>query len=254
MAHVEAALAPPTRRDEAWRYSDLAAVARLWPLPAPERIVVPAGEAITHVIVPEVAPGDAAVRELVVELGAGARADFHLLIAGGALNRVSIDVTLAEGAHFELGAAMLGGGEQVLELVTVARHIAPRATSNQIVRSALGGRATGSFLGRIEVARDAQHTDAAQSVKAMLLSRAATANAKPELEIFADDVKCAHGAAVGQLDAAALFYLMSRGIAPAEAKALLLHAFIDAAFAGVEDEGARAAIVAAADAALEPML
>lgn len=248
------ALPLPTRRDEAWRYSDLEAVASVWPLPAAERIVVPAGESLHRLIVRDAAAEAVAVQEIELELGAGARADFHVLNVGGRLGRVAIDVTLHDGAHFELGGAMLGGAAQTLEIVTTMRHAEPNATSNQVIRSVLGGQATGNFLGRIEVARDAQKTDAAQSVKAMLLSRTATANAKPELEIFADDVKCAHGAAIGELDANALFYLESRGIAPADAKAMLLRAFISGVFDDVEDEAERARIDAAAMAALERML
>ncbi len=247
-------LALPTRRDEAWRYSDLEAVASVWPVPAPERIVVPAGERIARVIVQDADPSAVAIRDYVVELGAGARADFHVLNVGGRLGRVSIDVTCHDGAHFELGAAMLGGGEQTLEIVTTLRHIEPNATSNQIVRSVLGGKATGSYLGKVAVARGAQKTDASQSVKAMLLARTATANAKPELEIYADDVKCAHGAAIGELDGQALFYLESRGIAPADAKAMLLRAFIATVFDGIADEAERAKVDAAAMAALERML
>ncbi len=244
----------PTRRDEAWRYSDLEAVASVWPVPAPERIEVVPGEEIARVIVQDAAPDTVAIRDYAVVLGAGARATFHLLNTGGRLGRVTIDVTLHEGAHFELGAAMLGAGAQTLEIVTTMRHIEPHATSNQVVRSVLGGQATGSYLGKVAVARLAQKTDASQSVKAMLLARTATANAKPELEIYADDVKCAHGATVGELDANALFYLMSRGIAPAEAKALLLRGFIGAVFEDLADDEARAAIEAAAQAALERML
>ncbi|HET7316507.1 MAG TPA: SufD family Fe-S cluster assembly protein, partial [Sphingomicrobium sp.] len=105
----------------------------------------------------------------------------------------------------------------------------------QIVRSVLNGKATGTYLGRIEVARDAQKTDAEQSVKAMLLDRGATANAKPELEIFADDVKCAHGATVGELDADQLFYLGSRGLPPAEARTLLLEGFITGLWDGATE-------------------
>ena len=89
-----------------------------------------------------------------------------------------------------------------------------------------GGKAVGSYLGKVEVARGAQKTDAEQSVKAMLLDRGATANCKPELEIFADDVKCAHGASVGELDAMQLFYAESRGLDPATARALLLEGFV----------------------------
>ena len=86
------------------------------------------------------------------------------------------------------------------------------------------------------MARGAVGTDAAQSVRAMLLSRTATANAKPELEIFADDVKCAHGCAVGELDAQGLFYLESRGLTPEDAKKLMLQAFVAEAFSGAADE------------------
>ena len=247
-------LALPTRRDEAWRYSDIEAVASVWPVPAPEVIEVAAGEALSRVVVQDEAPDAVAIRDYRVILHSGATATFHVLNAGGRLGRVAIDVTCHEGAHFELGAAMLGGGEQTLEIVTTLNHVAPNATSNQVVRSVLGGRATGSYLGKVAVARHAQKTDASQSVKAMLLSRTATANAKPELEIFADDVKCAHGATVGELDANALFYLASRGIAPAEAKAMLLRAFIDTVFEGIADDGARVRAEAAAQAALERML
>jgi len=247
-------LSLPTRHDEAWRYSDLEAVASVWPIAGPEVIHVAAGEDFTRVIVQD-APTDAvAIRDYTVVLEAGARATFHILNTGGKFGRIAIDVTLHDGAHFELGGAILGGGEQTLEIVTTMRHIEPNATSNQVVRSVLGGRATGSYLGKVAVARNAQKTDASQSVKAMLLTRTATANAKPELEIYADDVKCAHGATVGELDATALFYLASRGIAPAEAKALLLRAFIGSVFDGVADAGAREAVEAAAQAALERML
>ncbi|MEN2785266.1 SufD family Fe-S cluster assembly protein [Sphingomonas qilianensis] len=244
----------PTRRDEGWRYSDLEAVASVWPVPAPELIDVPAGTSISRVILQDAALDAVAVRDYRVVLHPGATATFHVLNIGGRLGRVTIDVTCHEGAHFELGGAMLGGGDQTLEIVTTLNHIAPNATSNQVVRAVLAGKATGSYLGKVAVARHAQKTDASQSVKAMLLSRTATANAKPELEIYADDVKCAHGATVGELDANALFYLASRGIAPAEAKALLLRAFIASVFEGIEDASERERVEAAAQTALERML
>ena len=101
-----------------------------------------------------------------------------------------------------------------------------------MIRSVLANHATGTYLGKVAVARGAHGSDAAQSVRAMLLDRTATANAKPELEIYADDVKCAHGCAVGELDAGALFYLASRGLPPATARKLMLHAFIAEAFVG----------------------
>lgn len=230
------AAALPTRKDEAWRYADLDAVAGVWPVAAPEQIIVAAGQVETRHLIQSAADGAVAIQQFAITLEADARLDFHLLNTGGAYGRVSLDVTLKDGAHFELGGVILGTGEQILEIVTTVTHAEPNATSNQVVRSVLGGHATGSYLGKVAVARGAQKTDASQSVKAMLLDRTATANAKPELEIFADDVKCAHGATVGELDKAALFYLASRGLPPAEAKQLLLQAFVAGVFEGAEEE------------------
>ncbi len=232
----------PTRKDEAWRYSDLDAVARLWPVPVPVEIAVPTGESATRHLI-----ADGGIHDYAISLGAGARMEFHVLNAGAGYDRIAIDVTLHDGAHFEFGAVQVGGGSANLEIVTTVRHIEPNATSSQTVRSVLGGSATGSYLGKVAVARDAQKTDSVQSVKAMLLSRTATANAKPELEIYADDVKCAHGATVGELDPRALFYLAARGIAPADAQTLLLQAFVSEVFAGAE---AQEVLEAAALAAL----
>jgi Fe-S cluster assembly protein SufD len=222
----------PTRRDEAWRYSDMEALSRLWPLPAPERIVVPAGSDFRRAIVQD--EGD--IRQIEMSIGKGATASLHILNIGGAYGRIELAVTLHEGADFQLGAAQIGGGEQNLEIVTTVTHAEPGATSRQVVRSVLGGTATGTYLGKVAVARDAQQTDSEQDVKAMLLERSATANAKPELEIFADDVKCAHGCAIGELDAMSLYYLQSRGLPPADAKKILLQAFVAGVFDGAEDE------------------
>ncbi len=242
----------PTRRDEAWRYSDLDALASVWPLAAPERIALGAGERHSRVMIET--SGGIVVRDLVIELAAGARLDMHLLNSGARFGRIAIDVTLGSGAEFNLGGVQIGGGEQVLEIITTVRHAAPEATSRQTIRTVLGGQATGTYLGKVAVARAAQKTDSAQSVRAMLLDRTATANAKPELEIYADDVKCAHGCAVGELDARGLFYLASRGLPPPQAKALMLHAFVAEVFADMEDETARETIEAAALAALEALL
>jgi Fe-S cluster assembly protein SufD len=222
----------PTRTDEAWRYSDLESVARLWPVPAATVIDVAAGEAVARHLV-----ADSGIHDFAVTIAAGGRFAFHVLSATDAYARIAIDVTLHDGAHFEFGGVQVGGGTANLEIVTTVRHVEPNATSNQVVRSVLGGSATGSYLGKVAVSRDAQKTDSVQSVKAMLLSRTATANAKPELEIYADDVKCAHGATVGELDKTALFYLAARGIPPVEAQTLLLQAFVSEVFAGAEAQG-----------------
>jgi Fe-S cluster assembly protein SufD len=221
----------PTRRDEAWRYSDLGALARHWPLPAAEAVVVPAGGHFARTIVQD----DGSIHRLDLSLGAGARARVDVLNIGGDYGRVELNVTLHDGADFRLGGVQIGGGSQNLEIVTTVTHAEANATSSQVVRSVLAGRAVGTYLGKVAVARDAQKTDSEQSVKAMLLDRSATANAKPELEIYADDVKCAHGAAIGELDPMGLFYLQARGLPPAEAKKLMLQAFVAEVFDGAPD-------------------
>ena len=226
-------LALPSRRDEGFRYSDIDALATVWPV-AREEIVVAAGESGSLEVV-EVGSG-AVARHLVITVGDGARFDMRVLSAGPTFGRVAVDVTLGEGADFTLGAAQLAAGTETLEIVSEVLHAAPNATSAQIVRTVLAGHATGTYLGRIAVARGADGTDAEQSVRAMLLDRSATANARPELEIYADDVKAAHGCAVGELDPQGLFYLMSRGLPPADAKRLMLQAFIAEAFAGAPGE------------------
>ena len=162
------------------------------------------------------------------------------------LKKALRDVGLAEGRPFDKARA--DRAEQELkrqyisrslygaEIITTVTHAGPNATSRQLIRSVLAGHSTGTYLGKVAVARGANGTDASQSVRAMLLDRSATANAKPELEIYADDVKCAHGCAVGELDANGLFYLESRGLPPADAKKLMLQAFVAEAFVGAADE------------------
>ncbi|HQD98627.1 MAG TPA: SufD family Fe-S cluster assembly protein [Novosphingobium sp.] len=238
----------PTRRDEDFRYADLTALAPLWPV-AVEQVRVPAGETQTLTLV--LAGDEAVVRELAVTVEAGASFDLRVLSANGAYGRVSLRAELAEGASFTLGAAQLAAGERVLEIVTEVVHAAPDAVSRQIVRSVAGGRASVNYLGKVLVAKGANGTDGEQSVRAMLLDRTATANARPELEIHADDVKCAHGCAVGELDANGLFYMAARGIPPEVAKRLMLQAFVAEAFAGAEQEEA---LLEQALGALEAML
>jgi Fe-S cluster assembly protein SufD len=123
----------------------------------------------------------------------------------------------------------------------------PDGTSRQLWRSVADDRATCSVAARVEVARDAQKTDGEQSLKGLLLARSAVINAKPELEIFADDVKCAHGATVGELDRNALFYLESRGIGPEEARGLLTRAFVADALDRIGERAVREAFYADAE-------
>lgn len=245
--------AMPTRKAEEWRYSDMDAVASVWPLPAPQQITVAEGESTTHLLLQDASLGAVTVCDHVIEVADGGNCTFHLLNIGGQLGRVTLDVRLGKAAHFALHAAMIGGGNQILELVTDVTHAEPEASSEQVVRAIMGDSATGTYLGKISVGRDAQLTDASQSVKAMLLARTATVNAKPELEIFADDVKCAHGCAIGELDKQALFYMAARGMDIATAQTLLLRAFVAGVFDGIADDADRARFEAAAIEKLESL-
>jgi Fe-S cluster assembly protein SufD len=215
----------PTRKQEEWRYADLDALKPVWDrLAHVATIVVAGGETLEQVWLPSAEPVQ--VRRVHMSLGEGASASIFALNTTTDYGRIELEVTLASDAEFTLNGANIGGGASNLEIVTTVRHLGERGQSRQIIRSVLGGKAVGTYLGKVAVARGAQKTDAGQSVKAMLLDRGATANCKPELEIFADDVQCAHGATVGELDADMLFYAASRGLDPAMARALLLEGFI----------------------------
>ena len=215
----------PTRHDEAFRYADIDALASVWDaLQAPEPIEIAAQQKLQQVWLPS---GDSiAIRRVEILLDEGASAQIFALNNASIYGRIELDVSLRRGAQFELNAAIIGAGNSNNEIVTTVRHLEPDAVSRQTVRSVLGEKAVGTYLGKVAVARGADGTDAEQSVKAILLDRGASANAKPELEIYADDVKCAHGATVGELDAQQLFYAMSRGLDPASARALLLEGFV----------------------------
>jgi Fe-S cluster assembly protein SufD len=234
----------PTRKQEEWRYADLDALKGVWSeLAEPESIAVLAGQSVEQVWLP--GSDEVQVRRVRIALGEGARARIFALNTAPHYGRIELDVTLASDADFELFGANIGGGSANLEIVTNVRHEGTSGRSRQTVRSVLGGKAAGTYLGKVEVARDAQKTDAEQSVKALLLDRGAMANCKPELEIFADDVKCAHGASVGELDADQLFYAMSRGLDPATARALLLEGFVMGLWDDAPDDAIRDAARAA---------
>ncbi|MSO71360.1 MAG: Fe-S cluster assembly protein SufD [Alphaproteobacteria bacterium] len=133
---------------------------------------------------------------------------------------------IGEGARFDLSAASLGGGRGHYDVTTTVEHLARATQSRQKVKCVLAGRGRGVYQGKVMVARGAMKTDAHQIARALLLSPEAEADLKPELEIFADDVKCGHGATVGELESEPLFYLRSRGIALADARRLLIEAFV----------------------------
>ena len=123
-----------------------------------------------------------------------------------------------EGIDCTLNGLYVADGDTLVDNHTTIDHAMPHCGSHEVYKGILGGKAKGVFNGKIIVREDAQKTDAKQTNKAMLLSGAAQINTKPQLEIFADDVKCTHGATVGQLDADALFYLQARGITRADAR------------------------------------
>jgi Fe-S cluster assembly protein SufD len=215
----------PTHKQEEWRYADLDALKPVWEQFAElVTLTVGAGDEFEEIFLP--VAEDVQLRRVRLALGAKAKARIFALNTAPVYGRIELDVSLDEGASFELFGANIGTGVSTNEMVTNVKHLGVGGRSKQVIRSVLNGKAIGSYLGKVEVARGAQKTDAEQSVKAMLLDRGATANCKPELEIFADDVKCAHGASVGELDAMQLFYAESRGMDPASARALLLEGFI----------------------------
>ena len=173
-----------------------------------------------------------------------ARAGFYdafTLTLGSRVSRAEFHARLSgPGATVHLNAAQMLRGRQVGDVTTVVTHGAPLCASRQTVKNVLAGHARGVFQGRIEVDRVAQKTDGYQMSQALLLSSDAEMDTKPELQIFADDVKCSHGATVGELDEEQIFYLRSRGIPEPEARAMLIRAFLDDALSAVSHEAARA--------------
>jgi Fe-S cluster assembly protein SufD len=150
----------------------------------------------------------------------------HSISTGGALVRNDVVAALnGEGVECTLNGLYVADEQRLVDNHTTIDHAQPHCGSREIYKGILADRARGVFNGKIIVRQDAQKTDAKQTNRALLLSEDAQINTKPQLEIFANDVKCTHGAAVGQLDDEALFYLRSRGLSGADARRLLVHAF-----------------------------
>ena len=163
-----------------------------------------------------------------LRLGEGSVFEGFQISAGGQLARLETHIVLSgENADCTLSAIYLGRDKQHHDITTNMNHAKGHCLSNQIIRGVLDDSARGVFQGKVHVAPDAQKTDGQQMSRALLLSRKAEADAKPELEIYADDVLCAHGATVGELDDTQLFYLTSRGIDRKTARSMLIAAFLD---------------------------
>jgi Fe-S cluster assembly protein SufD len=198
---------------------------------------------LTHVRLQNESPTAFHLSTLYAEIAERGTYDSFALNIGARIARTEVHARLigAKGITHLNGAQLLGGSQHA-DFTTIVKHIAPSCTSRQTVKNVLAGRAQGVFQGRIEVAREAQKTDGYQMNQALLLSPDAEIDTKPELEIFADDVKCSHGATVGELDADQLFYLRSRGIPDAEARSILVRAFLAEALDAVTHEQVRAVL------------
>ena len=159
----------------------------------------------------------------------------HAFSIGARIQRHDIGIALkGEGADCTMNGVYLADGERLMDTHTSLDHAMPHCTSHELYKGILAGKARAVFNGRIIVRIDAQKTDAKQTNRALLLSDEATINSNPQLEIFADDVKCTHGAAIGQLDEEAMFYLQARGLTRVEARDMLLHAFAGEVLEGLK--------------------
>ena len=164
----------------------------------------------------------------------------HAVTLGGMIARNDIVATLAgEAAECTLDGLYVADGDSLVDTHTTIDHAMPHQPSHELYKGILAGRARAVFNGKIIVRQDAQKTNAKQTNKALLLTDEAQINTKPQLEIFADDVKCTHGAAIGQLDEDALFYMQARGISAADARNLMIHAFAGEVLDGVREDVVR---------------
>lgn len=181
--------------------------------------------------------------QFVATLGKDAKLTLFIMNAGGKLVRQEIRVDAAgEGSDFQLRGVNLLGGETHCDVTMVLDHSAPHTTSVEVIRSVVTGQAHGVFQGQIKVARIAQKTDARMACNTLLLSDDAEFSTKPELEIFADDVACGHGATMTEIDDDHLFYLMSRGVTEREGRKLLIKAFLAEIVEELENETLVAAL------------
>jgi Fe-S cluster assembly protein SufD len=178
-----------------------------------------------------------------VRVGQDATYEAFNLDIGGRLSRSETRVRLeGRGAHCNLSGTYMMRGRQHCDNTTIIDHLVPDTSAREVFKGVLDDEARGVFQGKLIVHKDAQRTNGHQLSRALLLSDRAEMDAKPELEIYADDVKCSHGATTGQIDETALFYLRSRGIPEALARNLLIQSFIAEALEEVSDESVREAI------------
>ncbi|NQY83101.1 MAG: Fe-S cluster assembly protein SufD, partial [Alphaproteobacteria bacterium] len=172
----------------------------------------------------------------VSRVGEGAHLDAFVLNMGGSLVRQDSEVLIVgPQAEAIVNGAYIGCGHQHIDNTSQIKHLAPDSYSREVYKGVLSDQAQGVFQARILVDQIAQRTDAYQMNRALLLSQQSEVRSKPELEIYADDVKCSHGATVGQLDQDQWFYLMARGIPKAQAQIMLIEAYLEDVFADMTD-------------------
>jgi Fe-S cluster assembly protein SufD len=181
------------------------------------------------------------VATLQVQQGRSSRFSSHAIATGASLARNDVNAVLdGEGGECTLSGLYMAAGRQLIDNHTRIDHAKPHCTSHELYKGILDDQARGVFNGKIYVHQDAQKTDAKQTNKTLLLSEDAVINTKPQLEIFADDVKCTHGATIGQLAEEAIFYLRSRGIGQEDARSLLTFAFANDIIGRIKVEPIRA--------------
>lgn len=200
-------------------------------------LTLKAGAEVAWIIVQEEGVSDTHLGQINFRLEKDAKLRLFIVNAGGKLVRQEVHgVTVGEGSDFTFRVVNLLGGESHTDVTMTLGHDVPETTSTEIVRNVVFDKASGVFQGQIRVAPDAQKTDARMACNTLLLSEQADFSTKPELEIFADDVQCAHGATVADIDRNHLYYLMARGIPERRARALLVQAFVREVVEELEDE------------------
>jgi Fe-S cluster assembly protein SufD len=202
-----------------------------------DNVVVGDGANVTWLIVQEQPDTATQLGQFNAWIGKDAKLSLFVMNAGGKLVRQEIRVTAkGEGSDFQLRGVNLLAGDTHTDVTMVLDHAVPHTGSRELVRNVVTGKAHGVFQGRINVHQPAQKTDAKMACNTLLLSDDGEFDTKPELEIFADDVVCGHGATVTEIDHAHLFYLMARGIDEKTARGLLVKAFVAEVIEGLEDE------------------
>ena len=179
-----------------------------------------------------------------INVKAGQKTDMVLLVYPGVSCDIKLDVTLSgEGAEANIYGAYVCGSEEKVKISVDMHHDVPHCNSRQLFKGIAGGSSKVDFYGKIIVAQDAQKTEAYQENHNILLTDGAKVDTKPQLEIYADDVKCSHGATIGRLNEEEQFYMRSRGISLEDAKVLQMISFISPVFDGIEDQTERDAVI-----------